>query len=64
MNEAKSGFSACEAVVDSYQTLEAEFENVVGIFANPAEYLSLDAIRVLWNFNSVYQDITNLVHVI
>ena len=40
---------ACEGVINGYETIEAEIENVVGIFSNPAYYLSMDAVRVLWN---------------
>ena len=44
INSAKEGFTACEGVVDSYETLYAEFENIVGVFENPFSFLWTDFI--------------------
>ena len=63
INEINQVVDACQAVINSYQTIEAEFTNVAAVLADPASYVSVeDIVRVIWNYNSMSNDITSLIH--
>ena len=60
--DIKEMIGSCKDVLTSYEVIYAEFENVVELLTEPAYSLTMDLMRIVWNSNEVYSDITHIVH--